>query len=536
LNAPEPRAGRRDPLTFTSVKRPSRRTAIVIAAVMIGAFVVAGVLLTTSKLGKPEPVDPVEAGRSASDPEVDPFAWTSAREPELEAGAAAGFSHGLYDSYADGIVAAARQTASYSDRIRAAAEAEGVDPELMEAMVLLESGGNPNAIAGGTDVEGAVGLAQIVASTGADFLDMDIDVRKSQQLTDEIAATQHQAQKLEEKARDLGRRNPKQGRDVMALAAKKASEARRAEAERARVDPRFDPEQALAGMATYLRKASDELGREDLAVTSYHMGIGNLLSVIEAYGGSDAADSPSDYSYARLYFDTAPFDHAEAYDVLSRFEDDSGTYLWRVLAARDILRLYDEDRPELARQVKLQGEAETSEFTFYPPDTRMTFATVGDLRDAIDSGELVTISTGEGLGYEISPQLGKLAEQRTDISRAPYRSLTPAAEATLLYLAARVQEITGESGPKDNLILTAAARDEAYEKQLGLDPDGYTLHTTGNSFDIERTYASDEQALAFQFALDRLSALGVIDYTKIGNTIHVTVSPRAEALLGDVPD
>jgi hypothetical protein len=205
-----------------------------------------------------------------------------------------------------------------------------------------------------------------------------------------------------------------------------------------------------------------------------------------------------------------------------------------VLAAREILRLYRDDRDQLARDARLQSESETSEETFYPPGTRVTFKDVEDLRQALASGELVSIPSGNAYGLEIDPELGELTQQRVDIGRGPYKALTPAAEATLLYLAARVQEITGASGPKDNLVVTAAVRDEEYERALGIKPSAYTLHTTGNSFDIAREYRNDEQAIAFQFVLDRLSALGVIDYAKVNETIHVTVSPRAAALLGDI--
>ena len=51
------------------------------------------------------------------------------------------------------------------------------------------------------------------------------------------------------------------------------------------MDARFDPEQALAGTVRYLTEANKVFGREDLAVVSYHMGIGNLASVVRAYTG-----------------------------------------------------------------------------------------------------------------------------------------------------------------------------------------------------------------------------------------------------------
>ena len=82
-----------------------------------------------------------------------------------------------------------------------------------------------------------------------------------------------------------------------------------------------------------------------------------------------------------------------------------------------------------------------------------------------------------------------------------------------------------------SLIVTSAVRDRSYQKQLGRKnaeaTDAYSLHTTGWSFDVLREYESDAQASAFQFVLDRLQALGVIDYAVEPSAIHVTVSGDA---------
>ena len=63
------------------------------------------------------------------------------------------------------------------------------------------------------------------------------------------------------------------------------------------------------------------------------MGIGNLQGVLRAYG----EDAPS---YARVYFDSTPTRHAAVQRRLAAFGDDSSTYLWKIYAARDIMRLY----------------------------------------------------------------------------------------------------------------------------------------------------------------------------------------------------
>ena len=203
-----------------------------------------------------------------------------------------------------------------------------MDPDLIEGMVLLESAGRPDAQAS-TDLESAAGLTQILAQTATGLLGMKVDVAASERLT-----------------RKLGRaRGPRQ--------------AARIRAQRARVDERFDPAKALAATGRYLKQAKDEFGREDLAVVSYHMGIGNLQSVLGAYGDDGA-------SYAQLYFDASPDSHARAYRLLYGLGDDSKTYYWRVLASREVMRLYRDDRSELERLAELQAGASSGELVLHP--------------------------------------------------------------------------------------------------------------------------------------------------------------------------
>ena len=68
------------------------------------------------------------------------------------------------------------------------------------------------------------------------------------------------------------------------------AEAARFRSERRRVDARFDREQALAGTVRYLTERRRS-STHDLAVVSYHMGIGNLAGVVRAYTGRDADPS-----------------------------------------------------------------------------------------------------------------------------------------------------------------------------------------------------------------------------------------------------
>ena len=252
----------------------------------------------------------------------------------------------------DGAAATAARVARYREPVEEAAEKAGVDADLLEGLVFLESAGRPDAMAG--DTEGAAGLTQILAETGQNLLGMQIDVGASSRLTRQIA------------------RRERHGLGVERL-----------RAQRRVIDERFDPAKALDATARYLIFARKQLGREDLAFVSYHMGVGNLQSVIEAYDGGDEP------SYARIFFDSTPATHPEVTRMLMRFGDDSSNYLWKVYAAAEIMRLYRSDPEELARAAALQGAKNSAEEVLHPQESTPQFADPDALRRAYDDGEVV---------------------------------------------------------------------------------------------------------------------------------------------------
>ena len=134
------------------------------------------------------------------------------------------------------------------------------------------------------------------------------------------------------------------------------------------------------------------------------------------------------------------------------------------------------------------------------------------------------------LGWEPDPDIGELAGE-LDQSPELYRALRPEALATLTYLAGLVREQSGAATP---LQVTSAVRDRSYQDLLVRTnvqaTAEYSLHTTGWAFDIRRDYESRRQARSFQFELDRLRSLGLLDYAVEPGAIHVTVSePRRRA-------
>lgn len=511
------------------------RVALITLSLLAAAAALAFFALElTGVLDDPPTVEPAAVAEAARSPEPaeDPFAYTEERRRDFEARATLGYSHPLYAKSPGGVVATAERVNAFREQIERSAKAHDLDPDLIEAIVFLESAGRQDVIAG-TDPAAASGLAQILASTGIDLLGMPIELARSQAITAELNSIAVALPKLRDKVAGLA---PKKARDLVARIADLERRVPALIEQRRQVDPRFDPAAALDAMGRYLEIARERFGREDLAVVSYHMGIGNLTTAIERYTDVDVADermaafvADADLDYARLFFDSSPLTHAAAWEFLASLGDDSSTYLWRVYAARRIMELWRQDPGELGDLAVLHLAKATAEEVFHPEEVTDRFLDVGELEEALDDGNLVPIPAGDEYGFEISDQLGELAAS-LGVDRSLYASLRPEALAALIYMSARVDTIAG--GGK--LTVTSAVRDLPYQEALtGVNPEAtseYSLHTTGYSFDILRKYRGEKQAEAFQFVLDRLRALAVIDYAVEPASIHVTVSNGARPL------
>ncbi len=498
------------------VSREPVRAALITLAMVAAAAAIAALVLALG-LGDSDPPEVkvdriVDAARSGGgDGSQDPLAWSPSRSDEFAERATLGTSHVLYAKSPGGVVLAAERTAEWRDEIEEATAGSAVDPSTLEAMVFLESAGRPTVMADGTP-RSATGLAQIIPSTATDLLGMRVDLERSVALSRQIA------------------RAAERGKPELAIKLVR---------ERAEIDERFDPRRALAGAVRYLQIAGQRFGSAQLAVVSYHMGIGNLEGVIEAYSGEDvgaggAAALVDDLGldYPRLFFDSSPQSHPESWKLLSGFGDDSSLYYWRIRASEDVMRRWRDDPDALDERGDLITQKATLEELYHPEEDTDSFDAPDDVLDARADGDLVAIPADPSLGFRVTPQAGELAD---DLGADPelYRALRPEALAALIYLATKVKSISGERQP---LQLTSATRDREYQDLLtGVNPEAtqeYSLHTTGWSFDIRRRYASDRQASAFQFELDRLRAQAILDYAVEPAAIHVTVSELGRQLTG----
>ena len=469
---------------------------MVLAAILLTSIGILGIAgLGDRTPGGVPTVAPAPGGGSDEQGLPDPFAWDPEREDEFVSRAAKGTSHLLYTLSPGGVAESAQRVGRWRREIEAAAKVADVDPDTLEGLVFLESAGRDDAITP-NGIEGAAGLTQILAGTGTDLLDMKVDTRRSAQLGRRI--DRERARGHEDKVRKL-------------------------RAERAKADERFDGAKALEATGRYLKLAKDTLGREDYAFVSYHMGIGNLQGVLRAFGSSSG--------WPEVYFDSSFSRHPKAYGKLLELGDDSSNYYWKVLAGREIMRLYRDDRTELERLIALHGAKGSAEEVLHPPGSVPQFADPGQLRAAWDDGQIIAFPDKPAVtGLERDRSMGELAG-RLEQPAGLYRGLRPEALAMALYIGAQVRALSGD-GP---LTVTSTVRDEAYQRELVKGnreaTRNFSLHTTGWAFDIDRTYVSRRQALAFQNVLDRLAVLGGITWVREPGAIHVTVSSEAKTLL-----
>ncbi len=424
---------------------------------------------------------------------TDPFSYATSRAVQFTERAAAGNANVLFTKSPGGALGTAERVARWRPLIDAAVKGTDIDPRLLEGLVFVESAGRPGVIAGNS-ISDAAGLTQILASTATSLLGMHIDLARSRSLTGQIQSFSGTGAAARRKLARLVR-------------------------EREAADPRFNPRTELAATVRYLQDAERTFGREDLAFSSYHMGIGNLQSVLRLYNGGHPVP------YVQLYFDTAPERHAAAFRLLQGFGDDSSLYYWRILGAVQLMHLYRTDRAQLVREISWQLADDAGGTTLHPPGDPPRWSTPAQLSAAYRRRVLVPLpSNARALGLAYDSSLGAQA-RAVSAPRSLYRGLRPVALHELEVLADRIRSLSGASP----LRLAATVQDTKYQQAAGF---ARPLAATGWQFQIARRYRSGAQAGAFQDLLDRLQSLDLIAWAPDGGLIDITVASDAASWRG----
>ncbi len=491
------------------------------AALVLAVITIAVALLrgddSTPAAPEPTPAAPKPGAPPYDAAAFQPFAYDAQDEDEFLARGSRGMAHVVYALSPGGVERSVDRTTRWRDEVEEAAAGSPVDPGYLEAMLFLESAGRPTVMADGTPAS-ATGLMQIIPSTATALLGMHVDLARSLEINRELARESRRA--------EISRKAKKR------RAAR--HEVQRLLRERPVVDERFDPRKSLAAAVRYLTIAGRRFGREDLAVASYHMGIGNLKTVIDTYVAPRALARTTrrtierfGLSWPRLYYDSSPTRNPRTWDLLTSLGDDSRHYLFKVLASREILRLARNDPDELERQIELQTAKGSAEEVLRPESRYPPYEDDKDLRFAYKRDELVPLPDApKRLAFRPGRKMGSLA-RRLDQPKILYRGLRPEALATLLYIAKEYRRIAGHG----TLRVTSTVRDLPYQELLVETniqaTSEFSLHTTGFAIDIAKPRADS----VLRFLLERLQALDVIAWVEEPGAFHLTVGRDGEAFM-----
>ena len=181
--------------------------------------------------------------------------------------------------------------------------------------------------------------------------------------------------------------------------------------------------------------ARDRFEREDMAFVSYHMGMGNLESVLRAYG-ADAAP------YTQVYFDSTPVRHAAAYGGSPRSATTP-----RTTGGSSARRADHGAEPRGRGQARPAGGAADRQGVgrggAAPAGSTPRFTTPASCgRPGTTADRRVPGGRARDRAAR-DRRMGELAE-RID-QRRLYRGLRPEALATALYIGAQVRALSAAS-------------------------------------------------------------------------------------------
>lgn len=470
--------------------------------------------------GRPEALQAAFARTSAADlARANPLGWVPGQEADLALRARDGLGHPLWAGSRGGVERSSTVLARLEPFFQRAARAEGVDPSTLAAMVYVKSGGRADLTVDPKSAKGPAGLTGL-SPEAASMAGLRVNLKQSSELTASIARLTAKQAKAETKS-DAAKFEP----ELVAM-----------RAERRKVDERFEITKALPAAAHYLHQAKRALGREDLALLAYRIGIDDVRRLLARYGAKG-----EDLPYTRLYFDTDPTRNPDAFEILSRAGTDAA-FPFVVEAARQILDLYDTDPARLNALANLHGAKPGAEDVLWPPASTETFPSHNVLSDAYGDGRLVALPDDPArYGFARSPEADRVFRNEL------HRGLRPSALATLIYLGGLAREYSGN----DSLTLELAGAVKPETEQQRLEVAGRNIATgalaigsafgvpttyerppdsTGYSFKLRRELQRSDQA-AVDLALARLRALNVVEVVRDGQVDRVTVGPRGAAIL-----
>jgi len=459
------------------------------------------------------------------------------------------------------LAAAARQPAA-EKTLRRIARDSGLSLEaararwiaLHEADILLESGGNPDAVS----VSEAVGIAQWLAGTGR-RAGLSIHLAESKRLTRKIDDLKRRIAWLEYLLRpDADPNAPGAPKITRAEARTKLptlrQELEKLRAKRRRVDQRYDPQKALFAQTRYLMRLYARFPGFDWVFQAYHGGEAGVQRTLKKYLGRAWPGSAAvairrgragkPLRYEHLYLATRPRTHPAAFGYLYGRSDDHRYYWWKLRAAQEAIALYRRDPAAFRRAWESLLPGRAKEAYWYPDAPNEAMADLPALEAACreqrsvpigDRAEYVVPNTPSPLHATLRPEAkGALILVATAYRRAGGSGRLTVGDLTLTQAdldrakALRPPVVTGPLWPPDP---------DAGKRPGGGPPPDFDFHVTGFAFDI-LTPSNARQRKILEYALGYFADREILwwmDEARYGpRRYHVVPNPRYAAALASI--
>lgn len=434
----------------------------------------------------------------------------------------------------DPIIVEAANQASVQEALQRLASDQGVPVAKMkqswvsmqDADILLESGGDPDAISSA----GAVGAAQWMPGSGAKA-GLVVHAEAARQVTPQITELQRQIAWLQY----LRQPNPNLAAPGLPTIPADQLEPRLGallkqldvlKAKRAALDERYDARKSIFAQTRYLLGISWAYPSPSWLFQAYHGGEGGVTRTLkEWYGpkwpgsvraaiipsatdsGSEGNAAAGQLTFESLYFGATPTNHAQAFRYLYGRGDDHRHYWWKLRVAQEALDLYARNTSESASDCMALLPGCPAPMVWYGKD-HPSLLTLDDVTALTAVHELVHVSPSADLTPVKTPD--------DPIHAESYAVLRPSAWGALNLIMHAYKASGGTSAVRLLDLTRTIELNSMRERRLAALPavpskpepvkplwppkpnpvhDQFDFHTVGIEFDIERPAAAEDRKI-----------------------------------------
>ena len=305
-------------------------------------------------------------------------------------------------------------------------------------------------------------------------------------------------------------------------------------------DDRLIPDRAIPAAARYLAGLERKFGGEDWAIFAYHCGTG-CVSYMKDLTAHAQGVPKDEVTVARMFFSCSPSWNRDLYLAIQQqmLRDYSPTYYFRIERAAQLLGIYRQDPGELAA---LQQEyknrfaagpgprAPHRLSTWLRPDD-LIYRTGDDIRADHGTRLIKAVDSADFLGYSL-----RLPALETAI--ADYSQAAPAALGTLTYIAFETRRLFEERNwPGESFVplpVVALVEPVDYARQLAAQHEAFA-HSSGQVFDLDIGHIPAGELECLRFVLDDLGWSGYLGFVEDGaDRLHIGCSPDSREFFTNV--